>query len=227
MQSDSSPPPTLDGTSPADGVPTLVRAAAVIAVGDEPAIRAALVTCVRDCDPVWVEEMILQSYLFAGFPRALNAMREWRRISKRAAPEADRDATLAASDGWTSRGEATCAAVYGPFYERLRHNIDALHPALDAWMIAEGYGKVLGRPSLPLAVRELCVVAVCAAARQDRQLHSHLHGALHVGAEPAAVTATLHAVADLVPAEAHADALRLWSHVQSTQAARPRQAAHA
>ena len=55
----------------------------------------------------------------------------------------------------TARGEATCAAVYGPFYERLRLNIRALHPALDAWMIVEGYGKVLGRPGLDLARREL------------------------------------------------------------------------
>ena len=28
----------------------------------------------------WVEELVLQTYLFAGFPRALNAMREWRRV---------------------------------------------------------------------------------------------------------------------------------------------------
>ena len=28
---------------------------------------------------LWVEELMLQSYLFAGFPRALNAAREWRR----------------------------------------------------------------------------------------------------------------------------------------------------
>ena len=34
----------------------------------------------------WVEEVILQSYLFAGFPRALNAAREWRRVSGVAAP---------------------------------------------------------------------------------------------------------------------------------------------
>ena len=29
--------------------------------------------------------------------------------------------------------------MYGATYERLRHNIRALHPALDAWMIVEGY----------------------------------------------------------------------------------------
>ena len=66
-------------------------------------------------------------------------------------------------------------------------------------MIVEGYGKVLSRPELDLPRRELCVIAACAMALQSRQLHSHLHGALHVGAAPAAVTATLEALWDLVP----------------------------
>jgi len=115
-------------------------------------------------------------------------------------------------------GEETCARVYGPFYERLRPNIQALHPALDAWMIVEGYGKVLGRPALPLAVRELCIVAVCAASRQERQLHSHLHGALHAGATPAEVGEALAAVDDLLAPDDRAHAAQLWAHVRATQA---------
>jgi 4-carboxymuconolactone decarboxylase len=206
----------------------LVRAAAVLATGGDQAVRAVLVeAAAAGVDPVWMEEVILQTYLFAGFPRSLNAMREWRRASGRPAPPRDVDATLASADSWTARGEVTCAAVYGPFYERLRHNIHVLHPALDAWMIVEGYGKVLGRPALPLAVRELCIVAVCAASRQERQLHSHLHGALHAGAEPAAVSEALAAVDDLLGADDRAHAAQLWAHVQQTQtrAARSRAAA--
>jgi 4-carboxymuconolactone decarboxylase len=209
-----------------DATRLLVRAAAVVATGDDRAVRSVLVDAARrGADPVWMEEMILQTYLFAGFPRALNAMREWRRASGRAAPADDADATLAGgAAGWTARGEDTCAVVYGPFYERLRHNIAALHPALDAWMIVEGYGKVLGRPALPLAVRELCVVAVCAASRQERQLHSHLHGALHAGATPAAVTEALAAVDDLLAPADRDHVAHLWAHVRATQAAPPRTA---
>ncbi len=158
----------------------LVRAGAILTAGDEPAVRAALLAAHDAVRPEWVEELVLQTYLFAGFPRALNAAREWRRISGRAAPAHDEDA-LAGQAGWAARGEATCATVYGRFYERLRVNIRALHPALDSWMIVEGYGKVLGRPQLDLGRRELCIVAACAAARQDRQLHSHSDGALHAG----------------------------------------------
>jgi 4-carboxymuconolactone decarboxylase len=37
-------------------------------------------------------------------------------------------------------------------------------------------------------------VAACAATLQDRQLHSHLHGALNVGVSPSTLVATLEAL---------------------------------
>jgi 4-carboxymuconolactone decarboxylase len=198
----------------------LVRLAAVVAVGDEPALRAALAESVPVVPAQWVEELILQSYLFAGFPRALNAMREWRRASGRRAPADDPIARHDSATTWAAEGEVTCAAVYGPFYERLRVNIAALHPALDEWMIVEGYGKVLSRPGLDLVRRELCVMAVCAVARQDRQLHSHLHGALHVGATPRLVEESLAALREYMTPADHDRAMHLWSHVRATQSAR-------
>lgn len=191
----------------------LVRAGAILTAGDEPAVRAALLAAHDAVRPEWVEELVLQTYLFAGFPRALNAAREWRRISGRAAPAHDEDA-LAGQSGWAARGEATCATVYGRFYERLRVNIRALHPALDSWMIVEGYGKVLGRPQLDLGRRELCIVAACAAARQDRQLHSHLHGALHAGVPTGVISAVLESLGDLLSEDDVRRYAGLWARVQ-------------
>jgi len=107
-------------------------------------------------------------------------MREWRRFQ----PEAISTSAGRNVEQWQADGEATCSAVYGTMYERLRQNIRALHPQLDDWMITEGYGKVLSRPGLDLQRRELCIVAACAAQDQDRQLHSHLRGALNVGVAP-------------------------------------------
>ena len=176
----------------------LIRLSGVIAAGTEPQVRDALVRAATECRPEWVEEVVLQSYLFAGFPRALHAAREWRRISGRRAPATDEGEDFGKAARWRAEGEETCATVYGPFYERLRHNIRELHPALDAWMIVEGYGKVLSRPALDLKRRELCIVSACATARQDRQLHSHLHGAIHAGASPAEVASALDAVVDLL-----------------------------
>lgn len=179
----------------------LVRVAAAVAAATESVIRHELAHAVGRVNHEWVEEVLLQSYLFAGFPRALNATREWRRASGDRAPASDAGERYADASSWTAAGEAACAVVYGRSYDRLRHNIRELHPALDAWMIVEGYGKVLSRPQLDLRRRELCIVAACAAAGQDRQLHSHLRGALHAGATPAEVGAVLDAVSDLVAPE--------------------------
>jgi 4-carboxymuconolactone decarboxylase len=177
----------------------LVRLSGAIAGGSEADVRANAAACMQGVDPVWVEEVILQSYLFAGLPRTLNAMREWRRLSGRVAPVEDEgaDAERRVAE-WRARGEETCAAVYAEMYDRLRVNIAALHPALDSWMVVEGYGKVLGRSQLDLMRRELCIVAMCAVAKQDRQLQSHLHGALNVGATPEQVAGSLVAVGDMV-----------------------------
>ncbi len=190
----------------------LVRLSALLTVGSEAEIRGALTAALSCVNPVWVEELILQTYLFAGFPRALNAAREWRRVSGRLAVP---DVETGTEDNtfFVARGETTCAKVYGPFYERLRVNIRELHPALDTWMIVDGYGKVLGRPQLDLARRELCVVAACAAARQDRQLHSHLHGALHAGASSASITHTLDVVSDLLSDDDRRRYQGLWARV--------------
>ena len=193
----------------------LVALAALIAGGSEGVLRAAMSdAAAADIDRQWVEELILQSYLFCGFPRALNAEREWRRASGRPAPEADEGEDFANAGDWAARGERTCAVVYGPMYERLRANIRDLHPALDAWMIVEGYGKVLSRPGLDLKRRELCIVAMCAVQGQDRQLHSHLHGAVHAGASAAEVDGALDAVAPMLPPDARPRYRQLWAKVR-------------
>jgi 4-carboxymuconolactone decarboxylase len=193
----------------------LVRLAATIAAGDDAAVRTSMTEAVGAVRAAWVEELLLQSYLFAGFPRALNAAREWRRSAGATAPETDEAEELGRPGAeWAERGEATCRAVYGPAYERLRRNIRRLHPALDAWMITEGYGKVLSRPGLDLPRRELCVIAACAAGGHERQLHAHLHGALNVGAPAAWVSQALDALAAVVPAASLEAAWMLWARVR-------------
>ena len=210
-------PPGFGGDATFSGLDratrALVRAAAAVAAGSEERVRTLLTEAVGVVPARWMEEMILQSYLFAGFPRALNAAREWRRISDTDAPDADEGERFENAAEWRERGEATCATVYGRFYEPLRRNIRELHPALDAWMIVEGYGKVLGRPGLDLKRRELCIVAACAAAAQHRQLHSHLHGARHAGATPAEVRDAIEAVAPMLADEEARGVRMLWARV--------------
>ena len=205
----------------------LVRLSACIAGGTEEDVRAALAETARAATPAaWVEELILQSYLFCGFPRTLNAAREWRRASQSAPPPDSPIAAAAGADGegsggapeaeevdYTAADEATCARVYGRFYERLRHNITELHPTLDRWMIVEGYGKVLSRPQLDLGRRELCIVAACVASGQERQLHSHLHGARNVGVPDNVVAQSIAALAGVVHEDWRQRAAALFAKV--------------
>ena len=188
----------------------LVRLSAVITIGIELDVRNALANAAPFVPPVWVEELLLQSYLFAGFPRALNAMRHWRELNP--APASPAQAHDVAE--WAAAGQVTCAAVYGSMYERLRENIRMLHPALDDWMVTEGYGKVLSRPGLDLPRRELCIVAACAAAGQDRQLLSHLHGAQNVGVSRSVMDDAIQSIESVVDAD-RAQSLRLlWARVR-------------
>src|SRR2546421_8669847 len=142
----------------------LVRLAAAIAAADEATVRESFLAAVAaKVPPIWMDELIIQSYLFSGFPRALNAAREWRRIVPVASPSADDPADPSRSEEWLARGEATCRAVDDGMYEQLRANVYQLHPPLDAVMGMDGYGKVLGRPGLDLARRGLGVGAPCRA----------------------------------------------------------------
>jgi 4-carboxymuconolactone decarboxylase len=193
----------------------LVRIAGAIAGSAEARVRALMVEGLDEADPVAVEEIILQSYLFAGFPRTLNAMRVWRSVSKRPAPPREPTESVSDLDIWRERGEETCEVVYGASYEKLRKNVLELHPVLEDWMIVDGYGKVLARPGVDLKTRELCVVAACAVSGQQRQLHSHLYGALNAGAPVAEVRAVLDALGDLISRD---DLVRYQQLLQKVQA---------
>ncbi|HEX5004904.1 MAG TPA: carboxymuconolactone decarboxylase family protein [Gemmatimonadales bacterium] len=199
-----------------DRTVALLRAAAATAGGKEPAIRRALTAAIdAGTPPEWVEELLLQSILMVGYPRALIAFGIWRAVSGRPAPATDADAEYAMVSTWEQRGEATCGAVYGANYSKLRSNVRALHPAVDRWMLVEGYGRTLGRAGLDLMRRELCTVVQTAVLRTPRQMHSHLRGALNGGATVAQVEQALALVTpELDPAE-RAELARLWSAVRA------------
>jgi len=195
----------------------IVRISAAIAAGSEAAVRRELEAGDRMASAAVIDEVVLQSYLFAGFPRALNAARAWRAIHPPAPTGVTEPAAGDRVERWRSRGEETCRIVYGSSYQKLRDNVRTLHPDLEEWMIVDGYGKILGRPGLDLKRRELAVVAACAATGQQRQLHSHLHGALNAGATDSEISATLDAISDLL-SEGDAAAYRqLLVKIQATR----------
>jgi 4-carboxymuconolactone decarboxylase len=193
----------------------LVRFAAAIAQGYEPELRER-VGPLRSSQvpPSWVEELLLQSVLMCGYPRALVAFGIWRKFSGLPAPAEDAAAEYRDVEIWTKRGEETCAVVYGDNYRKLRDSVRALHPALDAWMITEGYGRTLSRPGLDVLRRELCTVAQTAVLETPRQLHSHLRGALNAGATFGQIDGVLSIVNPLLSFDQWKKVKELWRTVR-------------
>lgn len=166
--------------------------------------------------PLWVDELLISSVLYVGFPRALVAMAAWRRLAPEPAAGAE-PADYERWREWRERGEAMCRQVYGRHYEQLRSNVRALHPALEQWMIVDGYGKTLGRPGLDPMRRELCSVAMLIPQQTPRQLLSHLGGALHTGATAAQVDEVFEVAAEAgVDRQVLAVGLDLWHELRDT-----------
>ena len=166
--------------------------------------------------PIWLEELLLSSVLFVGYPRALLAAGALRRVEPEHADGGEPSQYEGWRD-WLARGEATCRTIYGQHYERLRHNVRALHPALDTWMIVDGYGKTVSRPGLDLPRREVCAVAMLIPQDAPRQLLSHLKGALNAGAAPEWVDAVVSlASAEALPEARLAVARQLWRELRDT-----------
>jgi 4-carboxymuconolactone decarboxylase len=186
----------------------LVSLSATLATRDPGALRRALQDAAAHAEPSQVEETILQSYLFLGYPVALNAFGLWRGISGRAS-----EPPMGDDGSWSERGERVCRSVYAGQYERLRANVRRLHPDMERWMVEEGYGKVLGRPGMALELRELCIVALLAVLDVPRQLFSHLRGALNVGADPTRVERALELAGRASTEGARERACQTWRAV--------------
>lgn len=194
----------------------ILRFAAAIAEGDPHQLDARAKEAIAiDVPPLAIDELVLQSVLTVGWPRALVAAGAWRAAIGAPAQNGDDDLDYAAHAEWTRRGEQTCATIYGDHYDRLRANVHALHPALGAWMVTEGYGRTLSRPGLDLKLRELCTVAQTVVLQTPRQLHSHLLGALRAGATFDEIEATLDVTDSMVRQTNRDQVALLWQRVRA------------
>jgi alkylhydroperoxidase/carboxymuconolactone decarboxylase family protein YurZ len=143
-------------------------------------------------------EIVLQSYLFLGFPRMLTAAECLAaRHSHYVEPAEPRPVSGREGEEWFSRGTALCRRVYDSSYDLLKERVCSIAPEVFRWMIVEGYGKVLSRPGLTPVERELAVVACLIWEDREKQLFSHMRGTLNVGGSSDLLRAI---IADLFPA---------------------------
>jgi 4-carboxymuconolactone decarboxylase len=170
--------------------------------------------------PEELSELFLQSLLFDGYPCALEGFLILKDILDDRLPA---DAVLEEYTPenvalWRRRGERLCRKIYGRNYHPLMSNVASLSATLKEWMLVEGYGRVLARPALDIALRELGIVAILTVKGLPRQLHSHLRGALHVGVPPADLDAALDLCARYASAEAMSLARETWRRVRPSAA---------
>lgn len=158
---------------------------AAIALADEPCLDA-VVQIGRDHSVGHGEfyEIVMQSYLFLGFPRMLEAAEHLAGcFSDVHRPVNTEPISAEESREWFENGQDLYRRVYGDKYQALQERVESIAPEIFRWMLIEGYGKVLSRPGLSAMDRELAIVASLLIENRSRQLHSHLKGAANVGAD--------------------------------------------
>jgi len=186
-------------TSPA--IHGLARLGVAVVLHDVEALRgiaralAAEARASRDEEAL--RETLLQCHVFCGFPRALAAMDVLRDAGWR--PERPTGDESGDPDDPASRGAGLFDTIYGKNADGVRAHLEGLDPAFARWIAEHAYGRVLTRPGLDAASRELLAVALLAALGHDRQLASHARGAVRCGAQPVEVRDVIDAAADLMP----------------------------
>jgi len=130
-----------------------------------------------------IYESVLQSYLFLGFPRMIEAALVFNKVFGDIENHTDIEKiSKNEAEKWYRDGIDLCGIVYGKNYERLKEKFLRVSPDLFRWMVLEGYGKVLSRAGMSRMERELAEVAALIVDKRRRQLVSHVMGSLNVGA---------------------------------------------
>ena len=184
----------------ASDIRALALFSAAIATGEENLVAQAAVSAQRHgVTARQLYEVVLQSYLFLGFPRMLIAAEG---LNRTASVEHETTSLSAPAgdevENWFERGTSLCKKIYGETYVRLKDRVESMAPEVFQWMILEGYGKVLSRPGLDSIARELCIVSCLIMENRPAQLFSHMRGALNVGASPKLLLAVIEDLGEVV-----------------------------
>jgi len=162
-------------------------------------------------DRAW-RECVLQTHLFAGYPRLVQAfgvLAEEGGLGQAEAQEFEGPTPIPDPSGAVGRGRELFDRIYGDGSDKVRGLLHDYHADFADWILGHAYGRVLARPGLEAAQRELLASCALAALGQERQLASHARGSLRCGATHEELMCALEGVADLMPAENWQRARRL------------------
>jgi 4-carboxymuconolactone decarboxylase len=167
---------------------------AAIAGRDDAATRLVMSMALEDGVPARsLEEIILQSHLFLGFPAMIEAARIFADVAGKDRKGNNLPGAYSERDcrDWNRKGTAKIKHIYGPAFDRLVRYINSFSPQILTWMINDGYGQVLSRPGASFSLRELSVIGTLTVTSYENQLGAHLRGTLNVGVEPALIRKTI------------------------------------
>lgn len=197
---------------------TLLRLSTAIVLGTWDEVRRLRRDeCPGGPDRAW-RECVLQTHLFAGFPRLVQASGVLAEVGGLGEPEPDEiegSAGGGAAAG-SERGWELFSRIYAADAPKLRDSLRAHHPDFWDWIMEHAYARVLARPGLSADRRELLASCALAALGQDRQLASHARGSLRCGATFEELLAALECVGDLIGGERVSRARRIAERFRGT-----------
>ena len=131
-------------------------------------------------------ELFFHLSLLLGFPTMLDGL-EKLAVRKLLPRNARRKRQ---TQGLQKKGMDVLKHVYGDQASKLLTSLRRIHPDLPDMIVQDVYGKVIARSGMTLRERELVNITVLTIQGLERQLYSHVRGALRVGV-PAGVLRSL------------------------------------
>lgn len=188
----------LTGIAPLEKIDAMLAiCAALTADGHVEHTRRVFEFLLKDSehpDPEQMREAILQTHLFAGYPRTLNALAAFKEACKAVSNPLSgeiklRNTPLEGDDValFRQRGGKLFAQLYGNLAPKIDQIARDASPDLGDWALVEGYGRVLARDVLKPAQRSLCIIAALMPLDVLPQLKGHVQGAVNLGHKPEAL----------------------------------------
>jgi hypothetical protein len=137
--------------------------------------------------PVQAGELFIHLSLFLGYPVMLDGL---ERVSPHLLGHRRTSISARRQDDH-SKGLALLKRIYGGQTRKLLVYLDSLHPGLGVHITRNAYGSIMRRRALSLGDREIVNVAVLLVLGFDRQLYSHIRGALRAGVSPGAMRSSI------------------------------------
>jgi 4-carboxymuconolactone decarboxylase len=162
----------------------LCTIAALQAISDWRHLKFILETSIKaqtDIRPIY--EILLQGYLFCGYPRAIESFYCLNQVltKKKLLLPGDLPTPQIEPSFALKTGKKVAGRINKDKFAKIYTKINELSPDLGYLMLVEGYGNILCRNGVDIKTRELAVVSSLSASGAVRQLNSHIRGAMNVG----------------------------------------------